>query len=360
MDQQSIDIINWTNWYRSNYRKGARRLRMVLDDGTLYATLASSFEALSAVLGVFDKGSCAMMEQVRSSGKGDDLAVAYAGAAGHADLEALLSSASAGVLANLGLMSDALFAAVFDDADRAASVCSDEYVIGRLMESEFAMGLLAESSSAMSAIADTERIRDVVRSKSMMSMLASSSTAMTAMASSANAMEAMAGSDIALNAVCKSSAARTAWMKSSYAHTYYDAVYETLHSAPDSLFAKYETYYNAAIDGNDVDDSGQVSRTYTFYTNASGGFTNTTVTSASHSGAVAIEGIVLLNQYGALGSGTKTYYGSSQTKANVITGSSTELANAKKVLVGGMSYYSGSSSDRSYYFKASFATYVAI
>ena len=138
-----------------------------------------------------------------------------------------------------------------------ASIAESQVAVSALLASDAAVEAAASSRAAMSAVAasgtamssvvaDGDSLAVFSTSATAMAEMAASSTAMTAISASGSAMLAMASSAVALNAICKVSAARTSWMNSSYAQTYYDSMYETLHSAPDSLFTKYEDYYNSA------------------------------------------------------------------------------------------------------------------
>ena len=116
MDQSSIDLINWTNYFKGNYRKGAARLRGILDEPALYARFKADLAAMSSVIAPYDKSTVGMMQQVYDTGLGDDLAAAYAVAAGYGGVGNMIQTAPTSVLLNVSLMSDALAEEIYSDA----------------------------------------------------------------------------------------------------------------------------------------------------------------------------------------------------------------------------------------------------
>ena len=125
MDQLSIDLINWTNYFKGNQRKGVVRLRAILDEPTLYAKFKVDVAAMNAVIANFDKSSIDMMQQVYDSGLGDDLAEAYAAASGYASVDDLTSNGPTFVRLNVSMMSDSLADAIY--ADSAMSEAANNY-----------------------------------------------------------------------------------------------------------------------------------------------------------------------------------------------------------------------------------------
>lgn len=415
MESSSINLINWTNYLKGNYAKGVERLRMMLGEPNLYSRLLADFEALCVVCAMQDRSSADMCAAVKGSGKGDEVAEAYAGLAGYDGLAALAASAEAGVLVNMLSMSEAAAAAIFADSSAEGRIASDEEallaiagsapalsasagsdaLVDALVSSGEAVGVITSSQGTLAAVLSSEEMAEAMMSsptglaglegsdaakeiiyasdtlkpmylgKHIASMagldpsdyadisaLAADSAGLSAVASSSAAMADIAGSAEALNAVCKLSAFRTAWMGSDFAHTCYDTVYETLHGAPSSLFTKHEDCYETAYSG------GQVK--YALYSNASGGITTSSSTTAAHSHAVAFAGVTLLNEIVA-GSETATvYYGSSQTKATLLSVSAKEAADPNLVLMGGMSFYNSASTYRGGNMNCKYATYAAV
>lgn len=278
--------------------------------------------------------------------------------------------------------------AIASDETAAGSVVASELSLGAVADSEIAAGAFAASVVGMNAIAASPTARDIVLASSTamgkvcesavasakivagvigldpvgyadFGGIASSGSAMSAVAASSSAMGICSRSASALNAICKVSAARTSWMNSSYAHASYDDVYETLHSAPTSLFAKYESYYDTTF----LTSSFGSFNHYSFCTDSSGGVSETNSSTKSHANAIPFGGITLLKECMRNGSGSNDtiycYYGSSQTKSNLVTTNQTTATAAKKVLVGGMSCY-GNSTYIGNYLSFKYATYVAV
>lgn len=305
---------------------------------------------------------------------------------------ALRAIASSEIAMTIVAGNETIVNAMVNDAAAMGSVASSTASTNALVAVDSAQSAIVGSSAAMNAITANSGSRNIVlasdstmkkvyaseaasaklvagicgltpSSYSAFGGIVSNSSAMSSAAGSESAMEIMAHSASALNVISKNSTARTAWLGSSYAHAYYDAVYETLHNAPASLFTKYETYYG--------DDSYYASDDVlgyyvdgTLYTNTSGGWTETSTVSATHSAAVPFAGITLLKKVFFTGSGTNDsfsiFWGSSQTKKTLVAGTWTKWTDAYLVLPGGASFYNTAGAYYGKYCHCCFATYVAV
>ena len=249
-----------------------------------------------------------------------------------------------------------------------SAMVASETAANAITSSDIAMAAFDGSSSATKAAGNSDIFSAKVLAAEIgldpagysdCNAVISNATHMASIAASSTAMARAAKLAAALNAICKDSAARTSWMNSEYAHTNYETVYDTLHNASTSLFAKYEDYYSEAF--NEFLSSNGPS-----CTDSTGGFTLTNVGSASananHKNAVPFAGITLLNTYGNYqDSEYRVHYGSSQTQEDLLSKSSTTQTDAKKVLVGGLSVYRAVYNGAAYSAaNCTYATYTAV
>lgn len=147
---------------------------------------------------------------------------------------------------------------------------------------------------------------------------------MGSIAESSELMGLIARSASALNVVAKSDAARMAWMESEFAHDHYDDIYETLHNADESMFAKVEQYYETAYNPSD-----------TGYIGADGLMVAKSLFAEDLATSLPPVGVVTLlknTNYGSFYTNRKSY--SLQTKKVV----SSNGFGAKRVFMGGFSF----------------------
>ena len=272
-----------------------------------------------------------------------------------------------GALASV-LASQTALGVVLADGAAVASLIEYGPAMDALLADDAAVAALLSSEAAMAAAADTAKFSSMLASDSDLraSALASdaallaistSPVSMGALAASETCMGELAADARALNAVAKSPVARDAWMRSEFAHTFYAKLYETLHNAPDTLFAKHETEYDRTSYSNPNNVVGPL------YTTEDGGLSSPPRDGGeSHDLSVPNSTIVLLKRAGSDNSSYKSFYGSSQTKENVseMNYYSGALPEVNKVFVGGMSNYCNKGTYSGSAFSAAWAVYTAI
>lgn len=334
MDQQNDDLMRWTNYFKGNYRKGVNRLEVILDTPTLYSAMKQDFLPLTVLLSGIDGQSGYLAKAIQDRSVASELIEAYATLV-HGGMNEFLA---------IDPKKLAFMAASYLSADAMDVILTSEAAVSAMIGDEKALGLAASSSTARDAIlADSSAIEKITTSESRGVKFAAGCAGLNPAKYSTYAglmgnrddVLALAESAHALNMICKNELARTAWMTGSYAHAFYDVVHDTLRNAPSSLFSKHETYYEKTAELTDITYAG-------LYSNAEGGWSGNGSSSLSHATSVPFEGITLLNRGAAYWSSSPNEFGSSQTKATIMSvgGSSSSLVDMGLVCVGGASEYS--------------------
>lgn len=206
-----------------------------------------------------------------------------------------------------------------DSAAFGFVLASGDDAVSRILTPSMASMALGHEQSASVLLANRDAFGVAVKG-GCMSLIAKSSELMGTIARSATA----------LNVVVKSGDARAAWMESEFAHDHYDALYETLHNADESMFAKVEQYYETAYSPGDTGyigaDGLMVAKSL---------FTEDLATSLPPVGVVTL---LKSTKYGSFYTNMKSY--SLQTKK--VVGSNN--FGAKRVFMGGFSFYASHAS----------------
>ena len=254
-----LDFMSYATAFKSNYRKGIRRLEAILSNPTHAAEFAANLGGVSVVLGVpigrEDRNSDALLSLLLNSDIADDAVLTWmhqfyefttwddlmgnsarvqemmqnpflwralggskkavgkgvATLAGlscvsYADIDAVVASSTA--------MTAIQKSQTAKDAIAASSMATAKYAAGAagLNPADYAdMTVLAASSTAMTAvIGNATALNAVVSSQTAMTAVAASQTAMAAVAASSTAMTAVAASQTAMAAVAASSTAMAA------------------------------------------------------------------------------------------------------------------------------------------------------
>ncbi|MBQ9955830.1 MAG: hypothetical protein IJO87_10495 [Eggerthellaceae bacterium] len=358
MDLQSIDLINWTNYFKSNYKKGANRLETILDTPTLYNSMKQDLLPLTVLLSGIDGQSGYVAKAIQDRGKADELVEAYA---------TLVYGSMDNFLA-LGAEKLALMTASYLSADAMGVILASEAGLSAMIGDEKALGLAALSATSRDAVmANSTALAEIKSTEDSCTKFIAGCAGLNPARYSTYAsvmcgqteMNALALSANALNFICKADDAMIAWMNSPAAHMFYDDVYSTLHNAPTSLFTKKETYYSKTYEAR-FDYGGASS-------NASGTWTNNGSSDWSHDAAIPFSGITLINQGGVyFGNSTAGIdFGSSLTKESIRIALGDTLSDLKLVCFGGANAFytktsGNSSNDNSCrgYVDVRYATYV--
>lgn len=266
----------------------------------------------------------------------------------------LASQAALGVV----LADGAALTALMGYGPAMETLLADEDAMAALLASETAMESAADNAAFSSMlVSDSDLRASAIASDAALTAISASPVSMGALAASETCMGELAADARALNAVAKSPVARDAWMRSEFAHTFYAKLYETLHNAPDTLFAKHEAEYDRTSYSNHNNVVGPL------YTTEEGGLASPPRDGgASHELSVPNSTIVLLKRAGSDNSNYNSYYGSSQTKENVseMAYYSGTMPEVNKVFVGGMSNYCTRGTYSGSAFAAAWAVYTAI
>lgn len=256
------------------------------------------------------------------------------------------------------LADGAAVASLMEYAPAMDALLADDAAVAALLSSEAAMAAAADTAKFSSRIVSDADIRaSALASDAALLAISTSPVSMGALAASETCMGELASDARALNAVAKSPVARDAWMRSEFAHTFYAKLYETLHNAPDTLFAKHETEYDRTSYSNPNNVVGPL------YTTEDGGLSSPPRDGGeSHDLSVPNSTIVLLKRAGSDNSNYKSFYGSSQTKENVseMNAYYGTMPEVNKVFVGGMSNYCNKGTYSGSAFSAAWAVYTAI
>lgn len=192
MDLLDIDLINWTNYFKGNYKKGVVRLRAILDEPFLYERFKVDLAAMNSIITCHDRNSAAMMKQIYDTGLGEDLIASYAIVAGYETVENLINAAHSVVCANIMNMSDSLAAAVAANETAitaisknkvaAEAVLSSEVAIVAIAASEIAKPIFAESLAIFSE--DASAIKKIMSNTYLVDIINSNATTVSSFATS--------------------------------------------------------------------------------------------------------------------------------------------------------------------------------
>ena len=223
-----LDFMSYATAFKSNYRKGIRRLETILSNPTHAAEFAANLGGVSVVLGVpigrEDRNSDALLSLLLNSDIADDAVLTWM----HQFYEfttwddLMGNSARVQEMMNNPLLWRALGGskkAVGKGVATLAGLSCVSYAdIDAVVASSTAMTAVAASQTAMAAIQKSQIAKDAIAASSMatakyaagaaglnpadyadMTALAASSTAMTAVAASSTARAAICASDVAFN-----------------------------------------------------------------------------------------------------------------------------------------------------------------
>ena len=238
-----LDFMSYATAFKSNYRKGIRRLEAILSNPTHAAEFAANLGGVSVVLGVpigrEDRNSEALLSLLLNSDIADDAVLTWM----HQFYEfttwddlmgnsarvqemmqnpflwrALCGSKKAvgkgvATLAGLSCVSYADIDAVVASSTAMAAVIGNATALNAVVSSSTAMAAVIGNATALNA---------VVSSQTAMTAVAASQTAMTAVATSQTAMAAVAASKVATGAIAASA---TALAKIAGSTTALDALY---------------------------------------------------------------------------------------------------------------------------------------
>ena len=243
-----LDFMSYATAFKSNYRKGIRRLETILSNPTHAAEFAANLGGVSVVLGVpigrEDRNSEALLSLLLNSDIADDAVLTWMhqfyefttwddlmgnsarvqemmnnpllwralggskkavgkGVATLAGLSCVSYADIDAVAASQTAMAAIQKSQTAKDAIAASSMATAKYAAGAagLNPADYAdMTVLAASSTAMAAvIGNATALNAVVSSSTAMTAVAASQTAMTAVAASSTARAAICASDVAFN-----------------------------------------------------------------------------------------------------------------------------------------------------------------
>ena len=218
-----LDFMSYATAFKSNYRKGVRKLEAILSNPTHAAEFAANLGGVSVVLGVpigrEDRNSDALLSLLLNSDIADDAVLTWM----HQFYEfttwddLMGNSARVQEMMNNPLLWRALGgskkAVGKGVATLAGLSCASYTDIDAVVASSTAMTAVATSQTAMAAVA---------ASQTAMAAVAASQTAMAAVAASQTAMTAVAASKVATGAIAASA---TALAKIAGSTTALDALY---------------------------------------------------------------------------------------------------------------------------------------
>ena len=225
-----LDFMSYATAFKSNYRKGVRKLEAILSNPTHAAEFAANLGGVSVVLGVpigrEDRNSEALLSLLLNSDVADDAVLTWM----HQFYEFTTWDDLMGNSARVQEMMQNPFlwralggskkAVGKGVATLAGLSCVSYADIDAVVSSSTAMAAVAASQTAMAAIQKSQTAKDAIAASSMatakyaagaaglnpadyadMTVLAASSTAMTAVAASTTAMTAVEGSNAAVTAL---------------------------------------------------------------------------------------------------------------------------------------------------------------
>ena len=207
-----LDFMSYATAFKSNYRKGIRRLEAILSNPTHAAEFAANLGGVSVVLGVpigrEDRNSDALLSLLLNSDIADDAVLTWM----HQFYEfttwddLMGNSARVQEMMNNPLLWRALGgskkAVGKGVATLAGLSCASYADIDVVAASQTAMAAVATSQTAMAAVAASQTaMAAVIGNATALNAVVSSSTAMTAVAASTTAMTAVEGSNAAVTAL---------------------------------------------------------------------------------------------------------------------------------------------------------------
>ena len=244
-----LDFMSYATAFKSNYRKGIRRLEAILSNPTHAAEFAANLGGVSVVLGVpigrEDRNSEALLSLLLNSDIADDAVLTWM----HQFYEFTTWDDLMGNSARVQeMMNNPLLWRALGGSKKAVgkgvatlaglscvsyadidAVVASSTAMAAVIANATALNAVVTSSTAMAAIQKSQIAKDAIAASSMatakyaagaaglnpadyadMTVLAASSTAMTAVAASSTAMTAVAASTTAMTAVEGSNAAVTA------------------------------------------------------------------------------------------------------------------------------------------------------
>ena len=216
-----LDFMSYATAFKSNYRKGVRKLEAILANPSHAAEFAANLGGVSVVLGVpigrEDRNSEALLSLLLNSDIADDAVLTWM----HQFYEfttwddLMGNSARVQEMMNNPLLWRALGGskkAVGKGVATLAGLSCVSYAdIDAVVASSTAMTAVAASQTAMTAVAASQTaMAAVAASQTAMTAVAASSTAMAAVAASQTAMAAIVASPTAMAAIWKSNSAVTA------------------------------------------------------------------------------------------------------------------------------------------------------
>ena len=206
-----LDFMSYATAFKSNYRKGVRKLEAILSNPTHAAEFAANLGGVSVVLGVpigrEDRNSDALLSLLLNSDIADDAVLTW--------------------------MHQFYEFTTWDDlmgnSARVQEMMQNPFLWRALGGSKKAVGKGVATLAGLSCVSYAD-IDAVVASSTAMTAVAASQTAMAAVATSQTAMAAVAASQTAMAAVAASSTARAAICASDVAfnHLLSLATYDTI------------------------------------------------------------------------------------------------------------------------------------
>ena len=228
-----LDFMSYATAFKSNYRKGIRRLEAILSNPTHAAEFAANLGGVSVVLGVpigrEDRNSNALLSLLLNSDIADDAVLTWM----HQFYEFTTWDDLMGNSARVQeMMNNPLLWRALGGSKKAVGK-GVATLAGLSCVSYADIDAVVASSTAMTAvIGNATALNAVVSSSTAMAAVAASQTAMTAVAASQTAMAAMAASQTAMAAVAASkvatgaiAASATALAKIAGSTTALDALY---------------------------------------------------------------------------------------------------------------------------------------
>ena len=228
-----LDFMSYATAFKSNYRKGVRKLEAILSNPTHAAEFAANLGGVSVVLGVpigrEDRNSEALLSLLLNSDIADDAVLTWM----HQFYEFTTWDDLMGNSARVQEMMQNPFlwralggskkAVGKGVATLAGLSCVSYADIDAVAASQTAMAAVAASSTAMAAvIANATALNAVVTSSTAMAAVIGNATALNAVVSSSTAMAAVAASKVATGAIAASA---TALAKIAGSTTALDALY---------------------------------------------------------------------------------------------------------------------------------------
>ena len=299
-----MDFMSYTSAFKSNYRKGIRRMEAILSNPTHAAEFAANLGGVSVVLGVPvglpDRNSDKLLELLLGSDVADDAVLTWM----HQfyDFEN--------------------WDDLMGDAERCKEMANNPLIWRAADGSKLAVGKSVATLAGLSC-ADYADIDAVV----------ASSVAMTAVAASQVAMASVAASAVALNAICKNATARSAFIGSSYRDTYYSKILSSLQNT---------AYFTAVIKAGAMTNTTSV-----LYYNGTKQAVSTALS--------ADDSFILIPTLQSYNSSSYCYVYDLQTGSTIAHYTHDKLTTANLVIPGGVktsNIYGGSGHTTYYVFKA--------